>query len=89
MTATGEMTVRVWVPEVWDAVELAATPEWTIARVKDEALRRATGRTPDPERYLVKYKGARMLDEQRTLADLQARNGAPFIVLPARRRPLR
>ncbi|MGD2134910.1 MAG: hypothetical protein PVF27_02070 [Gemmatimonadales bacterium] len=89
MTATSELTVRVWVPEVWDIVELAATPDWTITRLKQAALDAATGRTLDGNRYLVKYKGAPMLDEQRTLGELEIRSGAPFIVLPARRKPLR
>lgn len=87
--AAGCRRVRVWVTDVWDAVSLDVTPEWTVARLKAEALHRATGRTVDPARYVVKFRGGPLLDESRTLADLNAAAQAPFIVLPARRQPVR
>jgi hypothetical protein len=83
------MTVRVWVPEVWDIVSLDASPEWSVARLKSEALERATGRAPDGEAYEVKFRGARVLDESATLSALGAPDNASFIVLPATRRPAR
>lgn len=83
------MTVRVWVPEVWDIVRLEASPEWTIERLKAEALRQATGRVPDGEAYEVKFRGALVLDESATLSGLGAPDNASFIVLHARRRPAR
>lgn len=90
MTAGTEMRIRVCVTDVWDTVPLAVAPEWTVGRIKAEALRQATGRARlDPERYIVKYRGARVLDEQRTLAELGVPDGAAFIVLPASRQPVR
>jgi hypothetical protein len=81
------MTVRVWVPEVWDIVSLDAGPEWSVARLKSEALERATGRAPDGEAYEVKFRGALVLDESATLSALGAPDNASFIVLHARRLP--
>jgi hypothetical protein len=83
------MTVRVWVPEVWDIVSLDASPEWSVARLKTEALEQATGREPDGAAYAVKFRGARVLDESATLGALGAPDNASFIVLHARRLPAR
>jgi hypothetical protein len=83
------LKVRVWVPEVWDVVDLATAPDATVGQLKVLALAQATGRAPDPSAYLVKYRGAAVSDEARTLAELGAANGAPFIVLHARRQPVR
>ena len=83
------MTVRVWVPEVWDVVRPEAGAEWTVERLKAEALRQATGRAPNGEAYEVKFRGALVLDESATLGGLGAPDNASFIVLPAKRRPAR
>ena len=89
MTVQHGVKVRVWVLPVWDAVRVETTPDWTLARLKDEALERATGKTVDPSAYLVKYRGAPMLDETQTLGALQVPDDAPFIVLPRQRQPVR
>lgn len=89
MTVAEALRIKVWVPDVWDAVTLDAGADWSVLQMKEEALSAATGRRPDPSAYAVKLRGARVLDETQTLADLQARTGTPFIVLPARRRPVR
>lgn len=83
------LRVRVWVTDVWDTVELSLTSESTIAELKAAALARATGRSEDPARYVVKYRGAMVSDEGQTLGGLGVPDGAPFIVLPARRQPVR
>ncbi|HWP37328.1 MAG TPA: ubiquitin-like domain-containing protein [Gemmatimonadales bacterium] len=88
-SATRLLRVRVWVPDVWDAVELSFPPTATVADVKAAALRQATGRLPPVDEYEVKFRGALVIDERRTLADMGVRDGAPLIVLPARRRPVR
>ena len=87
MTGAGS-TVRVWVPDVWDIVELTTRPAETVAEVKAAALSRAIGPAADPADFEMKYRGAHV-DESRTLAELQVPSGAPMIVLPARRRPVR
>lgn len=89
MTAvSAEVKVRVWVPEVWDAIELWLPPDCTVAELKREALSAAMGRTLDPEEYQVKLRGALIADETQTLESLGVKPGTPFIVLPARRRPV-
>jgi len=89
MTQAHRVTLRVWVPDVWDIVDLAVSPSTTVAEVKREALERAVGRVPEPDAYEVKFRGALVTEERRTMADLGARDGTPMIVLPARRRPVR
>lgn len=81
-------TVRVWVPDVWDVVELPAQPGQTVAAVKAAALARAFGTAVDPTDYEMKFRGAAVRDES-TLGELKVPAGAPMIVLPARRRPVR
>ncbi len=81
------VTVRVWVTSVWDTILIAADGAWTVARLKETALIGATGKTIDPDDYLVKFRGAEVFDEGRSLADLEVPNGAPMIVLPRRRQP--
>lgn len=87
--ADGKLAVRVWVTDVWDAVGLGVTPDWTVAELKAAALERATGRRLDPTRYAVKFRGAPLLDETQTLSAIGATDRAAFIVLPARRQPVR
>ena len=83
------MTVRVTVTDAWDTVDLAAEPATSVAELKREALRRAVGAAASPEDYIVKFRGALIMDEAATLASLGAAPQAPFIVLPARRHPVR
>ncbi len=83
------MTVRVWNTEVWDVVDVPATPDSTFADVKAACLKEALGRPADPAGYELKYRGALVLDEAQTLAALDVPDGAPMVVLPARRLPVR
>jgi hypothetical protein len=82
--------VRVMVTDAWDQVFLAAGPETTVADLKRQALTRALKQAAPPlGEYMVKFRGAAVLDESTTLATLGAGANAPFIVLPARRRAVR
>jgi hypothetical protein len=86
----GEFTVRVMVTDVWDQVTLVAAAETTVATLKREALGRALRRpAAAPDRYVVKFRGAAVLDEAITLGSLGAGPNAPFIVLPRGRQPVR
>jgi len=82
------MRIRVWVTDVWDNLDLPVTPEYTFEQVKEEGLAATTGATVDASRYQVKYRGALITDEHRTLADAKVPDGAPMIILPANRRPV-
>ena len=90
MTVVPAMLVRVWVPDVWDVVDLEVTPDQTFGQIKAAALERAMGkgRRADPENFLVKYRGALIAPESQTLKDLKVPDHAPMIVLPAKRRPV-
>jgi hypothetical protein len=82
--------VRVMVTDVWDHVTLAVTPKTTVAEVKREALSHALRRVPDDlDAYLVKFHGGLVADESASLASLGARANAPFIIMSARRQPVR
>ena len=82
--------VRVMVTDVWDQVVIAVEPTTTVAELKREALTRALRRPGLPlDEYVVKFRGAALLDESATLAAVGAGPNAPFIILPARRQPVR
>jgi hypothetical protein len=89
VTAPSAVRLRVTVTDAWDHVDLDAAPDLTLAAVKQQALAAATGRSADPAAYVIKYRGALVLDEHATVAGLQLADGAPLIVLPRRRRPVR
>jgi hypothetical protein len=81
--------VRVMVTPVWDTVVVPADAGTTVAQVKHDALVTALQRVVDEREYIVKFRGAQVLDESVTLGALGAGPNAPFIVLPARRQPVR
>lgn len=84
-----QIRVRVFVTDVWDTVELALASDTNLKDLKTAALAQATGGKRDPAAYVVKYRGALVMDEDQTLSRLGAPDGAPFIVLPALRQPVR
>jgi hypothetical protein len=77
------------VTAVWDQVVLPVDAGTTVASLKQEALTRALKRRDVSDRYIVKFHGARVLDESATLGALGAGPNAPFIILPAAREPVR
>jgi len=79
--------VRVMVTSAWEQVPLQVDANTTV--VKHEALRAALKTTAGEEAYVVKFRGAPILDESITLGALGAVPNAPFIVLPGRRQPVR
>jgi hypothetical protein len=89
VTAAAAVRLRVMVTDAWDSVTFDAPPDVTLAEVKRRALAQATGRSLNPAEYQIKYRGALVLDEGQTVAALALRDGAPLIVLPGRRRPVR
>ena len=85
MTAT--LPVRVMVQDAWDEVRFDALPTLVLGRLKREALER-TRVTGNPDDYVLKFRGAEILDEGRTLAEAGVVANAGLIVLPRRRRPV-
>ena len=90
-TTVGErFPVRVMVTDAWDNVNVQVDGTTTVAQLKRDALRATLKQAPLDEReYVVKFRGAAVLDESQTVRALGAVANAPFIVLPARRRPVR
>jgi hypothetical protein len=82
------MPIRVTVPDVWDEVRLELPETATLSELKRAALV-ATSVRRDPDAYVLKFRGAEMLDEALTLAASGLVPNAPVIVLQRRRRPLR
>jgi len=90
MTAVGEkFAVRVMVTPAWDQVTVAVDEATAVAELKRRALEKALQRPVRAEEYIVKFRGAQVLDETVSLGALGAGPNAPFIVLPARRQPVR
>ena len=82
------LPVRVMVEDVWDEVRVAVPASTPLGDLKSLALRQA-GVPVDASEYLVKYLGAELEDEDRSLADAGVVPNATLVVLPRRRRPLR
>jgi hypothetical protein len=78
------------VTPAWDHVTVQVDDTTTVAQLKGEALRAALKQAPaDEQDYVVKFRGAALLDESLTLRAVGAVPNAPFIVLPGRRQPVR
>ncbi len=88
MAETKSLRVRVWVPDVWDNLTMVVSSDTPVSQLKTDSLMEATKVRPDPATYLVKYRGALVINEDQTMADLGAGDGAPFIILPTNRRPV-
>jgi hypothetical protein len=82
------LPVRVMVQDAWDEVRLVFPPATLLGEVKRQALV-ATHVTGDPAGYLLKFRGAELGDETRSLADAGMVPNGALIVLPRRRRPVR
>ncbi len=83
-----QIPIRVMVEDAWDQVELSLDPSHTIAEVKTQALALTHRRHPGSE-YLVKFRGAELLDEGRSLTECGVVPNGALIVMPRRRQPVR
>ncbi len=81
------LPVRVMVADAWDQVTLDLPSTTSIADLKARALT-LTHRTRAAEGYVVKFRGAELSDETRSLAEAGVVANASLIVLPRRRRPV-
>jgi hypothetical protein len=76
------------VEDAWDEVFLELPSETLLSELKRQALE-ATHVDQDPSEYMIKYRGAAVSDESRSLADAGLVPNAALIVLARRRRPVR
>jgi len=82
------LPVRVMVQDAWDEVRLDLPSATPLAEVKRRALE-ATRVVRDPAGYVLKFRGAELQDESRSLAQAGVVANGALIVLPRRRRPVR
>lgn len=85
---TAALPIRVMVQDAWDEVRLELPPATSLGEVKRQALE-ATRVTGDPAAYLLKFRGAELQDETRSLAEAGMVPNGALIVLLRRRRPVR
>jgi hypothetical protein len=85
---TAPLSLRVTVEDAWDGVRLDLPATTPLAELKRLALV-ATRVIRDPAGYVLKFRGAELLDESRSLAEAGLVPNGALIVLPRRRRPLR
>ena len=85
---TPTLPVRVMVQDAWDEVRLDLPSTTPLAELKRQALA-ATRVTGDPAGFLLKFRGAELDDESRSLADAGLVPNGALIVVPRRRRPVR
>ena len=85
---SGALAVRVMVEDAWDEVFLELPEGTSLAELKRQALER-TYVMRNPSDYLLKYRGAALSDETRSLSEAGLVQNAALIVLSRRRRPVR
>ena len=84
------ITIRVEMPEVWDAVRVHASPDERVLTVKRRALERLyPGSELHDDDYVLKLNGWEVLDESASLAAAGAVDGAIFLVTNRKRKPVR
>ena len=86
---SGGMSIRVQMPDVWDAVKIDAGAETTVEEVKRAALAELWPEAEYDADFIMKLRGFEMLDEQQPLREAGATNGSIFLLTHRRRRPVR
>lgn len=88
MTGALTMPVRVMVEDAWDEVRFDVSPAMVLGELKWNAL--AVTRTKgDPTAFVMKFRGAELIDESLSLDEAGIVPNAALIVLSRRRRPVR
>jgi hypothetical protein len=85
---TSVLPLRVMVEDVWNEVFLELPVGTPVAEVKRQALALTHVRR-DPSEYVLKFRGAEVSDESRSLAEAGLVPNSALIVLSRRRRPVR
>lgn len=80
--------VRVMVQDAWDEVAFTVPPTTPLAELKRKALDATRIRRPADE-YVLKFRGAELLDESRSLTEAGIAPNGALIVMPRHRRPVR
>jgi len=83
------ITLRVQMPELWDAVRVETPASEPVRSVKTEALAALQPQGDLPEDFVLKLNGYEVLDEMASVADVGAKDGSTFLLTYRRRRPVR
>jgi hypothetical protein len=83
------VTIRVEMPEVWDAVRIETPLTEPLLTIKRRALAALFPTAEYHEDFVVKLDGWEVLNEHETLADAGAVDGSILLLTHRRRRPLR
>ena len=83
------ITVRVEMPEKWDTVKAAVSPNASVLSLKHAALDALFPSTEAPEEFVMKFRGWEVLDENASLTEAGAVNGSIFLLTHRRRQPVR
>lgn len=83
------MSIRVEMPEVWDAIRIEASSSTTVAEVKRAALGELYPEALSDSNVVMKLRGFEVLDEHASLVDAGALDGSCFLMSFRRRRPVR
>lgn len=82
------LPVRVTLTDVWDDLHLDLPADTPLSEMKRRVLELSRVQD-DPAGYVVKFRGAQLSDENKTLTDLGVPRNAALIMLPRRRQPVR
>jgi hypothetical protein len=82
-------TVRVQMPEAWDAVRFAVAPSISARELKLRALEELAPGTQFPEDFVLKLRGWEVLDEQAPLPGIGVQDGSILLLTSRRKRPVR
>jgi len=77
---SAELRVRVHVLDAWDEVVMELPASTSIASIKQQALA-AAHVAGDPDEFLVKFRGAELRDQSRSLADEEVPADGALIVM--------
>ena len=83
------ITIRVEMPEVWDAVRIATAAREPLLTIKVRALEALFPEAELHSDFVLKFRGWDILDEASPLADLGIENGSILLLTHRRRRPVR
>ncbi len=80
--------LRVTVLDVWDEIRVPFDPMMRLADLKQAGL--TSARVTDPaDRFLLKFHGAELRDEELTVGEAGIPESAPLIVMRRHRRAVR
>jgi hypothetical protein len=82
-------TVRVQMPESWDAIAVRCGESTSVLAMKKAALEAFGEHAHPAEDYVLKLRGFEVLDEHAPVAVAGAREGSTFLLTHRRRRPVR